>query len=124
MRLLHVSKTAKVEALAFSADGSQLAAGGERADVRVWELTRSHKPLTLPGTRGAGGLAFAPDGALCVAHRNGIDVWPSPARGGRSFVHRGLGWWRFALSADGSRLFYLEASGERRLSCYRMPGLS
>jgi WD40 repeat protein len=121
MRLLCVSKTTMVEALAFSADGSRLAVGGDRADVRVWELTRSHKPLTLPETRRTGGLAFAPDGALSVAHINGIDVWPSLAHKSRFAVHSGTGWWRFARSADGSHLFCLEAAGVRRLSCYRMP---
>lgn len=53
-----------VWAVAFSADGRWLAAGGGRADIRVWDLLAGGKPAQLLGTPDALALMFHPDGRL------------------------------------------------------------
>jgi WD40 repeat protein len=55
--------------VAFSADGRWLAAGGDRADVRVWDLTTGGRPRSVPDSQHIGDLAFTPDRLLLLGCR-------------------------------------------------------
>jgi WD40 repeat protein len=67
--------TGKVEALAFSEDGSTLVAGGEDTSVVLWDLTASDMPVSVFGTPGdvVLDLSWRPGGnELAVASEDGI----------------------------------------------------
>jgi WD40 repeat protein/tRNA A-37 threonylcarbamoyl transferase component Bud32 len=57
----------EIYALAFSADGRKLAAGGERAVVNVWSLSDGHLRTRVGHVLGIYTLAFAPDGKSIVS---------------------------------------------------------
>jgi WD40 repeat protein len=59
MRLLTVTETATVDCLAFSPDGTQLAAACERANVRIWNVIAGKAPVNLKGTRSSQFVGFA-----------------------------------------------------------------
>lgn len=54
-----------VQALAFSADGAQLAAGGKQ--IRVWTVASERPPLLIEPAAEVTALVFGPDGAELVA---------------------------------------------------------
>src|SRR5215475_12088223 len=68
MRVLQASQQ-PIWAVACSASGRWLAAGGGKADVRVWDLSQEGRPQRLPDSREALALAFRPDGLLLLACR-------------------------------------------------------
>src|SRR5262245_20159960 len=117
MRVLRVSKSANVWQVAFSRDSSRLAAGSMNADVRIWGVTSTRKPTTLPGTRDASGLAFTPSGCLAVAGHRGVAVWDLEKRIPRTAVDE-AGWMTpMALSHDGARLVWMVSASEE-LVCW------
>jgi WD40 repeat protein len=61
--------------LAFSPDGTVLAAVGAQGPVRLWECASGRKLRQLPRSSGPPALAFAPDGrSLAVGERDGLVV--------------------------------------------------
>lgn len=78
-------KTVKqaVSRLAFSADGSRVAAAGEARKIHVWNLTAAkHKRAVIAGlSEPAAFLAFRPDGKLFAITRFGQSVLYDPATG-------------------------------------------
>jgi hypothetical protein len=59
MRHLTVTDTATVECLAFSADGTRLAAACKKSNVRVWDVVTGKRPVNLKGTRDSRFVGFA-----------------------------------------------------------------
>jgi hypothetical protein len=58
MRVLTATATAEIETLAFSANGSRLAAACKKANARVWDVG-SGRGEALKGTRNADFVGFA-----------------------------------------------------------------
>jgi WD40 repeat protein len=90
--------------IAFSPNGTLLAAGGGDQRIRLWDLTEGREIGPRPGpSAGVGVLAFAPDTKTLIAHnwRHGTTLWES--RSGRETGQLHLGTartWGFGLSAD------------------------
>ena len=64
-----------VLSIAFSPDGSAVAAGGPAGEVRVWDVKSKARLCDLAGTgRGIGALVFSPDGRLLAAGDAGGSV--------------------------------------------------
>lgn len=95
-----------VRALAVSADGRRVAAGG-RLEVRVWEAGKE----VFVGEGGAEALAFARDGRL-LAVRDGA-VWD--VLGGGKVRALEAGWRDWAFSPDGKRMVGLDGTGLVRI---------
>jgi WD40 repeat protein len=53
---------ARVNSLAFSPEGTELAAGATDGTVRVWSLAGAHRELTIKDTGSVNSVAFSPDG--------------------------------------------------------------
>ncbi len=113
---------ATLQALAFSADGAVLAAGGEGGLVHRWSLTGPNPTLLTPSLTGPDGptgtmtaLAFAPDGRQLAASSKDQNVYRWPLRGPAAtdvtaapsdLTLGGAGGWvnTVAYSPDGSQL--------------------
>jgi WD40 repeat protein len=115
MRLLTVTRTAIVDCLAFSPDGSRVAAACEKANARVWELGSRKPALTLKGTKDAQFIGFLAGTDTLV-----ISSWNTPATFWdlRAVSSRPLGpepgyCWDTALSPDGTRV----ARAEGQIYC-------
>ena len=82
-----------VAALAFSADGGQLAAGDANNGVRVWDRGGNRKPLDFKHKAWARQVAFAPDGS-CLAAAVGkvVALWELPGGGARATLKGHTGW--------------------------------
>jgi WD40 repeat protein len=74
MRLLTVTNTAIVDRLAFSLDGTRLAAACQKSNVRVWDVISGKAPINLKGTRDREFVGFAggPDALI-------VSTWNTPA---------------------------------------------
>lgn len=102
---------AKAYSVAFSPDGTRLAATGSDGAVRVWTWngrTVTEPPLVLHGHEGdVWFAAFSSDGRqLATAGADGtIRIWPADGRGVPRQLrgHEGIVW-TVAFSPDGSRL--------------------
>jgi WD40 repeat protein/transcriptional regulator with XRE-family HTH domain len=73
---------AVMQALAFSPDGSVLAAGGQNSPVRLWSLARRGRPVPLGRPLGSGAgtvfaVAFSQDGRILASAGSGrvIQLW-------------------------------------------------
>jgi WD40 repeat protein len=77
-----LSQPDQVTALAWNADGTQLATGSRRMAPWIWDLSPVARPSALPGdyTPWTWAVAWNPDGTrLASAGSDGMDVW-DPAR--------------------------------------------
>ncbi len=82
-----------INALAFSNDGTRLAAAGSDGAVRVWTLSGSTPPVVLRGHHGStNAVAFSPDDTEVVSggHDETVHLWEL-AEGGKSVTIRGPG---------------------------------
>ncbi len=122
MLRLQLGKISQINSILFSPDSTRIAASGDRANVRVWDLNDSEKPRILPGTQDARTLACTSDGTLCVAHYRGVDVWTSFGWGKHYSIPRESASWRLGLSDDGELLFCWNAY-RTKLSCHQLPDL-
>jgi WD40 repeat protein len=105
MRLLTVTKTAMVECLVFSPDGSRLAAACKKANARVWELGPGKPALNLKGTKDAQFVGFpaGPDGLVVSSWNTPAALWDLRAMTCRP-LGPGPGYcYDTALSPDGTR---------------------
>jgi WD40 repeat protein len=57
----------QVNAVAFSADGSVLASGGDDARVLLWDAAQARQIGVMPGTGGIRSLVFNHDGSLLAS---------------------------------------------------------
>jgi WD40 repeat protein len=70
--------------LAFTPDGTELAAGGIRGTVRVCDPVTGQELLSLAAHRAQiNGLAFSPDGSILAtaAHDGSVRLWRTEPRG-------------------------------------------
>lgn len=83
----------EINALAFSHDGTRLAAAGSDGAVRVWALSGSAPAVVLRGHHGsANAVAFSPDDTEVVSggHDGSVRLWEL-AEGSKSVTIRGPG---------------------------------
>ena len=98
-----------VDAVAFSADGSRLAArSATRVDVySTVDWQREHS-FPIDGKRvGAGEVVFAGNDAVATEAEGGAWLW-SLADGSRRHLRHGRDWPRIEASTDGSRLLTMD----------------
>jgi WD40 repeat protein len=96
-----------VGAVAFSADGTTLAAACSDGVIRLWDVSSAALRLTLSGhTDAVRRLAFTPDGRTLASlgHDNVLNLW-----------HLGTGQQLFTLSPHGQELHGLAFSRDGRL---------
>ncbi|MEU7694041.1 nSTAND1 domain-containing NTPase [Microbispora hainanensis] len=79
---LDIRHDAAVESVAFSPDGSHLAAGCQDGDVRIWSVRGAQEPSEVARVRheeAVWGLSFSPDGRyLATAGRDSTArIWPA-----------------------------------------------
>jgi WD40 repeat protein len=115
MRLFTVTGTATVERLAFSADGSRLAAACKKANARVWDLRSSKLLLQLKDTKNAEFVGFAagPDGLIFSSWSTPATRWDLQARTSRPLGPEPGYCYDTALSPDGTRI----ARAEGQIYC-------
>ncbi len=127
-----------VTALAYSADGSLLAAGSLLGGIQLWEAWTGLPLGALEGHRrntAVTGLSWAPDGQMLVSGgRDGqVIVWDTAAREARqtlspgggdvlSVAYAGDGETFVSLSEDGTVTVWETATGAARLSLPALAG--
>ena len=82
----------RVQAIAFSPDGSTLASGGIDNKVRLWEIPGGHPKLTLNMIGAAESVAFSPDGAILAAGSNIGDIFLLDLAAGKTRFHTKIGY--------------------------------
>src|SRR5438876_476396 len=74
-----IGHTARVRSVAFSPDGTLLASQADDGAMRLWNLPAGtlRSSWQLDGRSGSGGagIAFAPDGTLCVIGAGTAQLW-------------------------------------------------
>jgi WD40 repeat protein len=104
--------------LAFSPDGSLLAASGADGGIRIWRLARPGPPRLLNHDGGATSIAFSADGALLASggYDGKIILWRvADGRPMRTLVgHQGTVW-TVDMSDDGERVASGGEDGHVRL---------
>jgi WD40 repeat protein len=103
----------QAEAVAWSPDGSRIAAGANDGGIRVWSAATRKEELSLIGHEGqVHGLVFSPDGLrLASAAADGtVRVWPLTGGGDRDahVTMRAAGLRPGAFSPDGRRYYAAE----------------
>ena len=141
MRFLSTTKTARINALAFSCESRKLAAACDGANVRVWALDSDSRPTTRKATRDAAFVGYLGDSdRLVVASHGSADCWDTPAGPPRRVIPPRDGFHDIDSSPDGRRIVRLShefgarsdtlecyGSGDGRelwrVECERHPGL-
>jgi WD40 repeat protein len=116
VRLLTLTKTATVNCLASSPDGTRLAAGGHRANVRVWGVASGRPQFNLKGTKDHTFVGFAadPDRLVVSKHNTPPVLWDLPAQTSRPLGPAPPAYcFDTAVSPDGTRV----ARAEGRVLC-------
>ena len=109
-----------VDALAFSRDGRQLAAGCWDRRLFIWNLKEGGEPVGEPITSlldgAVWGVEFVPDQSLLVVAclEGPVSVWTASGRRVRSFT-KGPTAVRLALSPDGTKVLTGHEDGVARL---------
>ena len=100
-----------VDGVAFSPDGSRLAArSAARVDVYATADWQREHSFPIDGKRVVGGeVVFAGNGAVATEAEGGAWLW-SLADGSRRHLRHGGDWPRITASSDGSRLLTLDRS--------------
>ena len=106
MRILSVTRTAKVDCLAFSPDGSRVAAACHKANVRVWESGSGKAAFNLKGTKDAQFVGFAsdPDRLVVSSWSTTPILWNLNTLTQRAIPPLPRYCWDTALSPDGARI--------------------
>jgi WD40 repeat protein len=109
-----------VHAIAFSADASRIATGGDASDLRVWSAGTGALQRILMHDAGADRVhhvAFAPDGRTLYAGGRffGVRAFDLATGARRQLVAGGLAIGGLAVSPDGSRLAALRGHWSRSL---------
>ncbi|MBN2117882.1 MAG: SH3 domain-containing protein [Anaerolineales bacterium] len=105
----------QAEAVAFSRDGSLLAAGNDSAEVRLWNLKENRLLFTLIeyATTEIWGLDFSSDGTVLISGRDSAQFWDTKTGVLLRTIEEASG--RFAISPDGKMLVSVCADGNVRL---------
>lgn len=104
-------------ALAFSPDGSQLAAVDQGGNLIVWDSATWAETWYVPDAGGSSAIAFSPDGSLlALAGDSGVTLWDVTARQQVfSLTQQPGGVYGLAFSADGTLLATAGEEGIVRL---------
>jgi WD40 repeat protein len=106
VRLLNVTQTAQVACLAFSSDGSRVAAACKKANVRVWDSGSGKPTFNLKGTKDSEFVGFTadPDKLLVSSWSTTPVLWNLPNMTCRAIGRLPKYCWDTALSPDGTRI--------------------
>ena len=111
--------TGGVGSVAFSSDGSTLAAGSSDNTVRFWDVATRTETATLEGHRGwVYSVAFSPDGdSLASGSQDGtVRLWDVATRSEVATLEGHSGWvYSVAFSPDGDSLASGSQDGTVRL---------
>lgn len=116
----------EINTMAFTPDGRRLATGGDDRKIRIWDVSRVHRPTvgtTIPGDQpeDVESLVFSADGRILVsgAYDGSVRIWDTtPGRTPELLIgfaaHREAVF-RAVLSPDGRMLATASADGTARL---------
>ena len=78
--LLEVRHNAKVNAVAYSPDGTKLATGSNDKTTRIWDAYNGHTLFEARANKGVATVAFSPDGTrLATGSKDqAVRIWPVP----------------------------------------------
>ena len=109
MRILNVTKTAILDCLAFSPDGSRIASSSKKANVRIWDSV-SGKPLNLPGTMNSQFVGFTtgPDELIVSSWDIPAVLWDLRSNASRAISPPPDYCHDTAISPDGTRVARIE----------------
>jgi WD40 repeat protein len=115
VRLLNVTQTAQVDCLAFSPDGSRVAAGCKKANVRVWDSGSGKPAFNLKGTKDSEFVGFTadPDKLLVSSWNTTPILWNLNTLSQRAIPPLPRYCWDTAVSRDGTRI----ARAEGPIAC-------
>ena len=113
-----IGHAGEARALAYSPDGTRLAAAGLDGTVRILVKATATTETTLTGHTGVGALAYSPDGTRLAAagHGGTVRIWdPTTATTETTLTGHTGGVWALAYSPDGTRLAAADHGGTVRI---------